>query len=127
MGRRMNPKRYHGIVALGLSLAGMGLLLIAFRTWNNWALYLAAWFVSVNVVAFCYYGFDKRRAQAAGNRIPEVVLHGLAFVGGSPGAYVGMRTFRHKTIKGSFRIVFWFLVLMQLALIAAVAYRLLQH
>ena len=124
--RRMRPKTYHGGMALVLSLAGMALLLLAFRPAIHWVPYLAAWLVSVNVVAFGYYGFDKGRARAAASRVPEVVLHGLAFAGGSIGAYVGMRTFRHKTVKGSFQLFFWFTVIMQLALIAALAYRLLR-
>ncbi len=119
----MRPRTYHGGVALLLSLLGAGLLLLLFRPGANWALYVAAWLLSVNVVAFAYYGFDKRRARATASRVPEVVLHGLTFAGGSLGAYAGMRTFRHKTIKGSFRIFFWFIVFMQVALIAAIIYR----
>jgi len=122
--RRSRPEWYHGVRALALSLLLVGALLLAFRPALTWAYLLAAWLVAVNVVAFGYYGFDKGRAQSQGRRIPEVVLHGLAIAGGSLGAYAGMRTFRHKTIKGSFRIVFWFIVVCQVALIAAVIYRL---
>ena len=43
--------------------------------------------------------------------------------GGTLGAYLGMRLFRHKTIKGMFRIVFWTVVVLQLALIAALVKR----
>ena len=122
--RRINPKQFHGGMAVLLCLAGMGLLLLAFRPALRWEFLLAAWFVSVNLVAFGYYGFDKARARGASGRVPEVVLHGLAFGGGSIGAYAAMQTFRHKTIKGSFRLVFWFIVVLQLALIAAIIYRL---
>jgi uncharacterized membrane protein YsdA (DUF1294 family) len=123
----MSAQKYHGGMALLLCLVGAGLLLLLFQPGSNWALYLAAWLVSVNVVAFGYYGFDKARAGGTAGRVPEVVLHGLAFAGGSVGAYAGMQTFRHKTVKGSFRMVFWFIVIMQLGLIAAVVYRVLSH
>ena len=125
-GRRMRPQWFHAGMALVLSLALMAVLLLAFRPEGGWAPYLAAWLVSVNVVTFGYYGYDKGRAGASARRVPEVVLHGLAFAGGSLGAYAAMKTFRHKTVKGSFRIVFWFIVVLQAGLILAVVYRLLR-
>jgi len=41
--------------------------------------------------------------------------------------WAAMRVFRHKTIKGSFRIVFWFIVVAQLGACAAVTYGLWQQ
>jgi uncharacterized membrane protein YsdA (DUF1294 family) len=73
-------------------------------------------------VAFAYYGVDKFQARRGRRRVPEVVLHGLAVVGGSPGAYAAMQVWRHKTIKGRFRLVFWLIVALQLALILWLAY-----
>lgn len=124
--RGMRPEVYHGGWALALSLLLAGALLALFRPALGWAPLIGAWLVGVNVTAFGYYGFDKGRARSQGRRIPEVVLHGLALLGGSLGAYTGMRTFRHKTIKGSFRIVFWVIVVCQVGLIAAVIYRLMK-
>src|SRR5204863_2328071 len=121
------PDVYHGSVALALSLLGAVGLIVAFHPALTWAHVLGAWLLSVNVVAFGYYGYDKGQAQRSVRRVPEVVLHGLSVAGGSLGAYAGMRLFRHKTIKGSFRIFFWFVVVMQLALIAAVIYHILKH
>ncbi len=111
----MRPDVFHGSVALALGLLGAVALILAFHPAPTWATYLGAWLFSINVVAFGYYGY------------PEVVLHGLSVAGGSLGAYAGMQLFRHKTIKGSFRIFFWFVVVMQVALIAAIVYRLLTH
>jgi uncharacterized membrane protein YsdA (DUF1294 family) len=122
----MRPDVYHGSVALGLSLLGAVGLLLGFRPALSWAHCLGAWLLSVNVVAFGYYGYDKGQARQSGRRVPEVVLHGLSVAGGSLGAYAGMRLFRHKTIKGSFRLVFWFVVVMQLALLVAILYRILK-
>lgn len=56
-------------------------------------LYLAV----VNVVAFALYGLDKYKAKTGAWRIPEKTLLGIAAIGGSIGALVGMNFFHHKT------------------------------
>jgi uncharacterized membrane protein YsdA (DUF1294 family) len=116
-GRRTDPTLFHGLVGLGLAAAGAVLLwwgLNGSWSWEPWA---AAWLASINVTTFGYYAWDKVRARSANRRVPEVVLHGLALVGGSVGAYLGMRLFRHKTIKGTFRILFWAIVALQATVI----------
>jgi uncharacterized membrane protein YsdA (DUF1294 family) len=123
----MRPDVFHGSVALALGLFGATALLLAFRPSPAWATYLGAWLVSINVVAFGYYGYDKGQARRSSRRVPEVVLHGLSVAGGSLGAYAGMQLFRHKTIKGSFRIFFWFVIVLQGALIAAIVYHILKQ
>jgi uncharacterized membrane protein YsdA (DUF1294 family) len=85
--------------------------------WHTWAL---AWLAAVNVTAFGYYGFDKSRAKRSRERVPELVLLGLAGLGGSVGAYLGMHLFKHKTVKGRFLIVYWIIVLLQLGLLAVI-------
>ena len=55
--------------------------------------YLAA----VNVVTFTVYGIDKSKARRGAWRIPEKTLFLLPLLGGSVGALLGMRVFRHKT------------------------------
>lgn len=79
--------------------------------------WLLCWIGAVNGTAFLMYGLDKSLARQGAWRVPEASLLALAFVGGTVGAYAGMRYFRHKTIKSSFRIVFWLLVAVHLVLI----------
>ena len=55
--------------------------------------YLAA----VNVVTFTVYGIDKRKARRGTWRVPEKTLFLLPLLGGSVGALLGMKVFRHKT------------------------------
>ncbi len=71
-------------------------------------------------MTFGLYGYDKRAARRGTWRVPERVLHGLALLGGSPGALLGQRVFRHKTAKRSFQFAFWAIVVLQVALIALI-------
>ena len=88
------------------------------HTWQHW---LACWLLAANVVAFASYGLDKWLAQRIVIlRIAENVLHTLAAIGGSPAALLAMLLFRHKTIKPSFRVLFWCIVVVQIALTAYV-------
>lgn len=75
-----------------------------------------------SVITFVAFGWDKRRAVVGGGRVPEKILHMLALFGGWPGALLGQQFFRHKTIKFSFRLLLWFVVVLHLALIAGWIY-----
>src|SRR5688500_3257226 len=102
----LRPQTFHAAVATGVTVVLLLLLVLLIHPDRGWWQYLGLWLAAINVTAFGYYGYDKHQAKQAGPRVPEVVLHGLALAGGSIGAYAGMLTFRHKTIKGPFRLVF---------------------
>ena len=57
----------------------------------------AAFIFIMSLIAFILYGVDKRKAKKQLWRIPEAVLLNFGFFGGSIGALLGMKTFRHKT------------------------------
>lgn len=66
--------------------------------------YLIAYLAAINLLTFCVYGADKRRAKIPGaRRVPEKTLFALALLLGSPGALLGMQVFRHKTRHWYFR------------------------
>lgn len=127
MAKRMRPDVFHGLVAALLVALGVAAVFATGRFPLTWYFLLAAWLLSVSLTTFGYYGFDKMRARSQGRRVPEVVLHGLALLGGTAGAYLGMRVFRHKTVKPSFRLAFWWVAALQALLVVAVAYRLWAH
>ena len=77
---------------------------------------------ALSLVSFFVYGWDKRRARQDGRRVPEKTLHLLAVLGGWPGALAGQSTFRHKTKKFTFRIVFWLCVILHLAAVGLTVY-----
>lgn len=58
----------------------------------------------INVIAFLMYGLDKVKAKRRQWRIPESTLLGVAVIGGSIGAFLGMQIFHHKTKKPKFYI-----------------------
>jgi uncharacterized membrane protein YsdA (DUF1294 family) len=98
-----------GTLAVLLIGAAAAMVALWYRGLPLWAAYLAG----IGLVTFLGYGVDKRQARAKRTRLPEVVLHGCALIGGSPGAWLGQIVFRHKTVKPSFRRVFWGIVVLQ--------------
>ena len=58
--------------------------------------------IAVNFLAFAAFGLDKWKAETGRWRTSEATLLRLAFLGGTPGAYLGRRLFRHKTRKQPF-------------------------
>lgn len=121
---KRNPVAFHFMVSLSLAAVGAVLFWYALSTrqWH-WQPWLIAWLAGINAITLGYYGYDKQRSRGDGPRVPEAVLHGLALAGGTLGAYAGMRLFRHKTIKGRFRLVFWAVVVLQVGLIAWIVKR----
>ena len=66
---------------------------------------LVYWLILVNLAAFILYGYDKSCAKKNKRRVPERTLLFWAWIGGSIGAFLGMRFFHHKTLKPKFFVV----------------------
>ena len=77
---------------------------------------LLSYLLAVNLAAFVMYGIDKRRAGRGMWRIPESRLLLIAVFGGSPGAWAGMYSFRHKTQHLKFKYGIPAILILQLAL-----------
>jgi len=114
MANHFSPAWVHGTLGVGTALVATTVILVLFRNSFNGYLVLGIWLLCINATSFAYYGYDKFQAVHGGRRVPEIALHLFTVIGGSFGAYLGMMAFCHKTIKGVFRIVFWFMVLMQI-------------
>jgi len=59
--------------------------------------------VAINVVTFIMYGIDKLKAKRSKWRIREAALLGMAVLGGSVGAWLGMKVWHHKTQQKKFK------------------------
>ena len=79
--------------------------------------YIVIYLLSVNLITFLMYGLDKWKAKKDKWRVPEKVLLLMAAVGGSIGAFLGMRIFHHKTQKWKFKLGVPVIFLLQVALV----------
>lgn len=77
----------------------------------------AAYGVS-SILSYRLYKSDKLSAGKRYRRVPELTLHLCDFLCGWPGGLVAQQRLRHKTIKSSFQIVFWLIVVTNLFLAA---------
>lgn len=59
--------------------------------------------IVINVITLMMYGIDKWKAKHSKWRIPEATLLFMAAVGGSIGAWTGIKLFHHKTLHKKFK------------------------
>ena len=71
----------------------------------------------INIFCFFAYGRDKHLAKTGGWRIPEIQIHTLELLGGTLGAIMGQKVFRHKTKKKSYRATFFATIVIQLGIV----------
>ena len=76
---------------------------------------LAYYLLGINAVTFIVYGIDKYKAKKARWRIPEATLLLLAVLGGSIGAWMGMKVWHHKTKHKKFKYGIPAILLIQIA------------
>ena len=79
---------------------------------NELLIYLAV----INVATFFTYGLDKWKAKKSLWRIRESSLLMLAVLGGSIGAWLGMKVWHHKTMHKKFKYGVPLIILAQIAL-----------
>ena len=71
----------------------------------------------VNILTIIVFGVDKMNAKSNRQRVRIVTLLGLAFIGGSVGALIGMYGFHHKTKKAYFTVGVPLILLMQVVIL----------
>ena len=83
---------------------------------------IAYYLMVINIVAFLVYGIDKWKARKSLWRIREASLLMLAVLGGSIGAWLGMKVWHHKTQHKKFRYGIPAIIIIQLALTGYLLY-----
>ena len=77
---------------------------------------IICYLLAVNIVTFLLYGIDKYKAKKGKWRISEATLLTMAAIGGSIGAWAGMRLWHHKTMHKKFKYGIPLIIIMQIAL-----------
>ena len=73
--------------------------------------------LAINIATFLLYGVDKYKAKKGRWRISEATLLMMAVIGGSIGAWSGMRLWHHKTMHKKFKYGIPVIIIMQIALV----------
>lgn len=79
--------------------------------------YSMYYFLAINIVSFFLYGIDKYKAKKGRWRISEATLLMMAVIGGSIGAWVGMRLWHHKTMHKKFKYGIPIIIILQVCLV----------
>ncbi|TBN57215.1 DUF1294 domain-containing protein [Glaciihabitans arcticus] len=100
------PQRASAAVAY---LAILSFLVLYWFVGTRWdiLIWVPILYLTASLLAFTFYGRDKRAATRRTQRDSEVSLLALGLFGGWPGAIVAQQFFRHKTTKRSFQSAFW--------------------
>ena len=79
--------------------------------------YSMYYLLAINIVSFFLYGIDKYKAKKGRWRISEATLLMMAVIGGSIGAWAGMRLWHHKTMHKKFKYGIPIIIIMQVSLV----------
>ena len=77
---------------------------------------ILCYLLAINIASFFLYGIDKYKAKKGRWRISEATLLLMAVVGGSIGAWTGMRLWHHKTMHKKFKYGIPVIIILQVAL-----------
>lgn len=81
---------------------------------------IISYVIIINVITLMMYGIDKWKAKHSKWRIPEATLLIMAAVGGSIGAWTGIKLFHHKTLHKKFKYGVPAIFLIQLGIVVFV-------
>jgi uncharacterized membrane protein YsdA (DUF1294 family) len=80
---------------------------------------IATLVLALNVITFFVYGIDKWKAKKGKWRISEATLLILAIIGGSIGAWLGIKVWHHKTMHKKFKYGVPAIIVLQFIAVAA--------
>ncbi|MBQ0046592.1 MAG: DUF1294 domain-containing protein [Prevotellaceae bacterium] len=77
---------------------------------------LLTYLLAINIITFFVYGIDKWKAKKHKWRTPEKTLLALAAIGGSIGAWCGIKVWHHKTLHKKFKYGVPAIIIVQLVI-----------
>ena len=77
---------------------------------------ILGYLLAINIASFFLYGIDKYKAKKGRWRISEATLLMMAVIGGSIGAWAGMRLWHHKTMHKKFKYGIPIIIILQVVL-----------
>ena len=77
---------------------------------------ILGYLLAINIATFFLYGIDKYKAKKGRWRISEATLLLIAVIGGSIGAWAGMRLWHHKTKHKKFKYGIPIIIILQVAI-----------
>lgn len=77
---------------------------------------IPGYLLAINIISFFLFGIDKWKAKRGKWRISEATLLAMAVIGGSVGAWIGMKIWHHKTLHKKFTIGIPLVFALQVAL-----------
>ena len=78
--------------------------------------YSMYYLLAINALSFILFGLDKYKAKKGKWRISEATLLLMAVIGGSIGAWVGMRIWHHKTMHKKFKYGIPIIIILQVTI-----------
>lgn len=87
-------------------------------------LFVPAVYGVLSLITFLVYARDKLAARRSERRIAERVLHLLDLMGGWPGGWLAQKILRHKCSKRAFQRMYGLTVLLNVALLGCLLFRL---
>ena len=79
--------------------------------------------LAIHVFALFLYGIDKWKAKRSKWSIPEMTLLSIAVIGGSVGAWIGMKVWHHKTMHKKFKYGIPLILFAQIAIVLFISFR----
>ena len=77
---------------------------------------ILGYLLAVNIASFLLYGIDKYKAKKGKWRVSEATLLMMAVIGGSIGAWAGMRLWHHKTMHKKFKYGIPIIIILQVTI-----------
>ena len=83
---------------------------------------ILTYLAGINILTFFLFGIDKLKAKRSKWRVKESTLLWLSILGGSIGAWLGMKAWHHKTLHNKFKYGIPLILILQIAAVVGILY-----